>query len=322
MRRARFLLGLMAVSSGALAWTAAWADTPGGVSVAIKPSPSRPASHATVRLAVTVTNQGSVSRSDFTVVLTLHGLSAPKLTSAPPDSVGVSCAPTPPGAPPDCTATATPPACHSTADSLSCHYSELALGAAGSSEDSITLEETARTGGRGTETADASASFSDPSPAAGSASVKLKVGARARRSTGGKPSGAGQPASHGYGTKWKPALGKWTGNTDGFPASFTVSSQPSYRTKYGLPPYGFQDLVLDTPINCPPTPTVAEQFTSSPTHPTPFQADGSFGLAKYGLVGGLTGADTAQVSFKYNIPATPDSAGCSGTLVWHLSPAG
>jgi len=313
-----------AVAMLAVSQIPARADSTAGVSVAIKPSSAHPASHKPVRLTVTVTNRGPASRSDFTVSLTTRGgLSKVRVTSAPPDSISVSCAPTPPGAPPDCSSRAVPPVCHSARDTLSCHYSSLAFAAAGSAGDSLALELSARTGARGTETARASAAFAKPGPASASASVKLRVGGSSAKKHRSGTSG-GKGATNGYGKKYKPVLGKWTGtNSQGLQASFVVSAQPSYRTKYDLPPYGYEDLTFDRPLDCPPSPSTSASETEATSAATPFPRNGSFGLKSSGILGGLTGARAAQLKITYTIPANPAiGPGCSGTIVWHLEPVG
>jgi hypothetical protein len=316
-----------------LAWVATLATSrmparadPAGVSVSIKARNVRPAGHASVDLAMTVSNQGSVSRSDFTVSLTTRdGLSHLRLVSAPPDSISVSCAPTPPGSPPDCKTRAVPPVCRASTDSLSCHYSSLTLAAAGSPGDSLTVELKARTGARRAESAHASAVFVLPGPVSARAALKLKVGgSAAKKRTGRGPSSGGKTPSNGYGKRYKPVLGKWMGTTDGLVASFVVSSQPSYRNKYDLPPFGYEALSFDRPVECPVSPSGSAHDAETTNGPTPFRADGSFGLSSDGISGGLTGARAAKMAIRYDIPANPAAGrpGCHGTIVWHLVPSG
>ncbi len=312
--RPRTTVGLAALAVGAIALPATAA--PRGVSVAVKLRTARPTSHSRTDVGIILTNRESATISDLTLtVRTEHGLSAPKLLSAVPDSVSVSCQPTgPPSSPPSCRTVLHPPGCRAAATELVCHYAILTL-APGSS---VTIEVSARTGNRGTEAVQADAVAGRPVRATAVSELRLNVGAAARP-VAILPTSSTQFVGP-HGARFTPALGRWSGSVGSLTASFLVSSQPSYRTRYDLPPFGYTDLRLDVPVVCPPGQLPAAQ-ESGPKTPHPFEHDGSIDVTGAGLHGGLTGARTAQLSVRYDVPALPGRSGCSGTLVYHLAPA-
>jgi hypothetical protein len=123
------------------------------------------------------------------------------------------------------------------------------------------------------------------------------------------------------GKPFVPATGDWEGSANGFPASFELRYVPRYASRYRLPPYGFTDIVTLEPASCPVVPySYSENFLDE-TLSTPVRAGGSFGLARVGLRGGLTGSRTSVLSTVFRLPPGGGAPGCNGSLTWRLHPA-
>lgn len=114
-----------------------------------------------------------------------------------------------------------------------------------------------------------------------------------------------------------PATGDWEGTANGFPASFELAYQPRNASRYGLPPYGFGDLVLLGPGSCPvAASSYAEEIISNHAI-TPLRGGGSFGLAR----DAVTGPMRARVSSEFAVPPGFGSPGCRRRLTWRMHPA-
>jgi hypothetical protein len=118
------------------------------------------------------------------------------------------------------------------------------------------------------------------------------------------------------GKPYAPALGDWEGTAGGYPASFSLLSEPGFMRRFGTPAYGFQDLVLLVPNACPPSASNYLEDLLTLGQPSPVRRRGDFGLTQ-GFGGGLLGARSASLSAAFDVSA----GGCRGKLTWHMHPA-
>ena len=118
------------------------------------------------------------------------------------------------------------------------------------------------------------------------------------------------------GKPYVPTLGDWEGTVNGYPASFSLLSEPGFAQRFGTPAYGFENLVLLVPNRCPPSSSDYLEDLLTLGQASPVRRHGGFGLTQ-GFAGGLDGARSASLSAGYQVA----SGGCQGKLTWHMHPA-
>lgn len=121
-----------------------------------------------------------------------------------------------------------------------------------------------------------------------------------------------------HGAPFVPKLGDWEGRANGFPVSFELLSVPRFKTKLGLLPYGFTNMVVLEPNACPPNPGHYGEDSITVGHPATLGRHGGFALTRFGFGGGLRGTRNALLEKTFKLSS---GGHCSGRLVWRLHPA-
>jgi hypothetical protein len=132
------------------------------------------------------------------------------------------------------------------------------------------------------------------------------------------PPAAKTPIKPVHGAPFVPKLGDWEGRANGFPVSFELLSVPRFKTKLGLLPYGFTNMVVLEPNGCPPNPGDYSEDAVTGGQPATLGRHGGFVLTRFGFDGGLAGTRSALLAKSYRLSS---GGRCSGRLVWHLHPA-
>lgn len=120
--------------------------------------------------------------------------------------------------------------------------------------------------------------------------------------------------SHGH--RFVPTTGDWEGTVHGFPMSFELVKEPGSE-----PAYGFDNVVMFTPSTCPADTGNFVEETVDDSVVQPVNRGGSFGISRYGIFGGLTGARSSQLVTKFTYPAGTNGLKCPSRYVWHLRPS-
>jgi hypothetical protein len=123
-----------------------------------------------------------------------------------------------------------------------------------------------------------------------------------------------------------PVLGDWEGTTAG---GYRASFELVYRRAFGVygTPYGWADLTLFSPSYSPAggacsASSTATGFTDyAAGAATPLARGGGLGLARDGLLGGLTGARRASLTEEMRWPPEAQFAACPRSIRWRFHPA-